>query len=206
MFRSSNYPTSGLFRALHTFLGRRPVRRTGFRVAERRECFQPRLEALEDRTLLSVQIMGHYNGIQYYASGGWLPPDTVGAAGPTSYMETTNAAVAIYTPKDTGTAVVSDDIYPVLWVTGGLPHASQNSILGDATILFDDQVQRFIVADMELDTAGHTRYRRFQDQVAEGVRPGSGLERFGAFDGHGPAPAALAPPAPRLTSWGARPT
>jgi hypothetical protein len=126
----------------------------GCRVPAKRECFRPRLEALEDRCLLSVQMLSHYNGIQFYGSGGWLPPDTVGAAGPTSYIETTNATVAIFTPKTTGASVVSDDIYHFLYITGGLPHASQNSILGDATLLWDDQVQRFIVADMEVDQAG----------------------------------------------------
>jgi hypothetical protein len=158
MYQPSNYPASGFLHALHTFIGRRPVRRAGFRVAERAERFQPRLEALEDRTLLSVQMMGHYNGIQFYGSGGWAPPDTVGAAGPTSYIETSNAAVAIYTPKETGTSVVSDNLYHFLWVTGGLAHASVNSILGDATMVWDDQVQRFIVADMEVDAAGPSAF------------------------------------------------
>ena len=155
MFQPSNYHASGMLRAVHTFLGRPRVRRAGSRVTERGERFCPRLEALEDRTLLTVQLLSHYNGLDFNSGGvGGTPPDTVGAAGPTSYIETVNSSVAIYTPKATGASVVSDDLFHFLFVTGGLPHASPNSGLADATMLWDDQIQRFIVADMEIDLAG----------------------------------------------------
>jgi hypothetical protein len=64
---------------------------------------RPTLERLEDRTLPSVTIAATNNNGNGYAaldfnqSGGYTPPDTVGAAGPTNsstglgaYVETVN--------------------------------------------------------------------------------------------------------------------
>src|SRR5689334_19495502 len=48
-----------------------------------------------------------YVGLNYNQSGHSIPPDTNGAAGPTSYVETVNQTIAIYTPKATGTSKVS---------------------------------------------------------------------------------------------------
>ena len=151
MLQPSPCHASGLFAAVHTFLRRRRLRRAGFRLLERRGRFRPRLEALEERTLLAVQLLGHYNGLNFDSSGGWSPPDTVGAAGPTSYIETVNMAVAIFTPKDTGASVVRDSVYHFFFVTGGLPSASPNSDLSDASMLWDDQVQRFIIVNHDVD-------------------------------------------------------
>jgi hypothetical protein len=127
-------------------------------VPEKRRRGRPFLEALEDRTLLAVQLLSHYNGLDFYSSGGWTPPDTVGAAGPTSYVETTNQTVAIFTPKATGASSVSDSLHHFLWLTGGLPHASDSSTLSDASMVWDDQVQRFIVADHDSDSTGASHF------------------------------------------------
>jgi hypothetical protein len=105
------------------------------------------LEALEDRMLLAVQLLSSYNGLDFNSSGYWYPPDTVGAAGPTSYLETVNATVALYTPKATGASSVSDSLFDFFWYTGGLPHAAPASAFSDASMVWDDQVQRFFVAD-----------------------------------------------------------
>jgi hypothetical protein len=68
-----------------------------------------------------VQLLSHYKGLDFYSSDAWDPPDTVGAAGPTSYIETVNATVAIFTPKDTGASSVRDSVFHFFYVTGGLP-------------------------------------------------------------------------------------
>jgi hypothetical protein len=154
MFQPSKNPASGLFAALHILRGRKRYRRNGSHVPEGQRRFRPRLEALEDRTLLTVQLLGHYNGLDFDSSGGWSPPDTVGAAGPTSYIETNNFTVAIYTPKDTGGLSVRDSLYDFFYITGELPHATPNSDPGDATMVWDDQVQRFIIAAIDVDLAG----------------------------------------------------
>jgi hypothetical protein len=63
------------------------------------------LERLEDRTIPSVTIAATNNNGQGYAalsfnqSGGYTPPDTNGAAGPSNYVETVNQTVAIFSPK-----------------------------------------------------------------------------------------------------------
>ena len=43
-----------------------------------------------------------YAGLDFNQSGGYVPPDTCGAAGPSSYVETVNQTLAIYSPKATG--------------------------------------------------------------------------------------------------------
>ena len=48
-----------------------------------------------------------YTGLDYNQSGGSIPPDPNGAAGPSSYVETVNQTIAIYTPKSTGSTEVS---------------------------------------------------------------------------------------------------
>ena len=52
------------------------------------------LEPLEDRTVLSVSILNNagngYAGLSFNQSGGYVPPDTSGAAGPSAYVETVN--------------------------------------------------------------------------------------------------------------------
>jgi hypothetical protein len=53
------------------------------RKAPRRAC--PRIEALEDRTVPSVSVLNNsgngYAALNFSQSGGFVPPDTCGAAG-----------------------------------------------------------------------------------------------------------------------------
>ena len=63
------------------------------------------LEQLEDRTVPStITLLNNngYAGLDFNQSGGYVPPDTNGAAGPSSYVETVNQTLAIYSPKATG--------------------------------------------------------------------------------------------------------
>src|SRR4051812_40866805 len=68
-------------------------------------CRRPSLEGLEDRTLPSVAIAATnnngngYTALDFNQSGGFVPPDTCGAAGPTSYVETANQTIAVYPPR-----------------------------------------------------------------------------------------------------------
>src|SRR5438132_7503008 len=171
MIQPSAHRSPGFFGALHTLLTRGRLRPAGSRVPERQGRCRLRVEALEDRTLLAVQLLGHYNGLDAFSNPG-TPPDTVGAAGPTSYVETVNGAVAIYTPKDTGASSVSDSSFHFFFVTGGLPHASPNSgagRIGDTTMVWDDQVQRFILADIDIDLV--TGACRFDIAVSNSASP-----------------------------------
>jgi hypothetical protein len=53
------------------------------------------IEALENRTLLSVTIING-GGLGYVGRGGGGPPDVTGAAGPSSYLEINNNAVTLF--------------------------------------------------------------------------------------------------------------
>ncbi len=117
--------------------------------------FRPTLEVLEDRRLLTVTLNSSYIGMDVIKGEGFVPPDTCGAAGTTNYVETVNQAVTIYTPKATGTTAVTDS-FDDFWVTqGGLTRASATSFLSDPIVVWDDQVQRFIVGDQDVDNTNH---------------------------------------------------
>ncbi|MBI3838665.1 MAG: PKD domain-containing protein, partial [Planctomycetia bacterium] len=116
-------------------------------------------ECLEDRSLLTVTLNSSYTGldINAAASGGFIftPPDTGGAAGPTSYVETANQAVRIYTPKETGASSITRSMEDFLFTQGGLARANAGSKLSDVTVIFDDLSQRFIVGDQDVNSNNH---------------------------------------------------
>src|SRR6516164_9267259 len=121
----------------------------------------PRLERLEDRTLPAVNLISHYTGLNFGLTSGWIRPDPTGAAGPSSYVEVVNQEIAIYTPKATGTSVVIDSLNDGaggsdFWYTQGhLVPSGPNAGLFNPVIVWDDQVQRFIVAEQDSDFSIH---------------------------------------------------
>ena len=52
--------------------------------------------------LLSLSVAADYNGVDFNGSGGYTPPDTNGAAGPSAYVETVNQAVRLFPNKTIG--------------------------------------------------------------------------------------------------------
>jgi uncharacterized repeat protein (TIGR01451 family) len=121
----------------------------------------PKLEPLEDRTLPSVTIAATnnngngYTGLDFNQSGGYVPPDTNGAAGPSNYVETVNQTLAIYSPKATGAAETSDSFSHFWFTTGGLPHADSGSGLSDPVVTYNDQIGRFVVGDQDVNFNTH---------------------------------------------------
>jgi uncharacterized repeat protein (TIGR01451 family) len=136
---------------------------------------RPELETLESRTVLSVTIAASNNGGSGYAglnfsqSGGYTPPDTCGAAGPTSYVETVNQTVAIYSPKATGAKATTSSLSNFWFTTGGLAHADGGSSLSDPIVVYDDQIGRFIVGDQDVDF--NTHVSRFDFAVSNTSSP-----------------------------------
>jgi uncharacterized repeat protein (TIGR01451 family) len=122
---------------------------------------RPWLELLEGRTLPSVTIASTNNNGQGYAaldfnhSGGYVPPDTCGAAGPTNYVETVNQTVALYSPKATGATATTSALSTFWFTTGGLAHADGGSGLSDPIVTYNDQIGRFIVGDQDIDFNTH---------------------------------------------------
>jgi uncharacterized repeat protein (TIGR01451 family) len=133
------------------------------------------VERLEDRTLLSVAIAAsnnHGNGyaaLDFNQSGGYTPPDTVGAAGPTNYVESVNQTVAIYSPKSTGASAVTSPFSTFWFTTGQLPHADGGSGLSDPIVAYDDQIGRFIVGDQDVNF--NTHVSRFDIAVSKTSSP-----------------------------------
>ncbi len=109
-------------------------------------------EALENRTLLSVSIFNG-GGLGYAgdASGG-DPPDTCGAAGPSSYIETTNGNVKIFSPKATGSSVVSQTSDNFFF---------SNSIGNETQVGSQRIADMTIVYDNLMGTAGERHYRGY---------------------------------------------
>src|SRR6266705_1970286 len=117
------------------------------------------LEVLEDRTVPSVTILNNggngYTGLDFNQSGGYVPPDTCGAAGPANYVETVNQELAIYSPKATGATRVADSLVHFLFTTGQLSRAGSGSGLSDPIVTYDELIGRFVVGDQDVNFSTH---------------------------------------------------
>lgn len=135
------------------------------------------LEPLEDRALLSVSIAATnnngngYTGLDFNQSGGYVPPDTSGAAGPTNYVETVNQKLAIYSPKATRATATTAAFSTFWFTTGGLARADSGSGLSDPIVTYNDQIGRFIVGDQDVNF--NTHVSRFDIAVSKTSSPAS---------------------------------
>ena len=114
---------------------------------------RPTVESLEARCLLSVHLLNHFTGISFSEDdaiapgGGRTPPDTTGAAGPVEFVQTVNQVIRI-SNKFSGTPLVTDSLDDFWYTQGGLTPIA----IHDSMMVWDDQVQRFIVGDQDVDT------------------------------------------------------
>lgn len=120
------------------------------------------LDRLEERVVMSVTIATTNNSGAGYAgmdfsqsSGGYVPPDTNGAAGPNAYVETVNQSVALYTSRATGATSVRTSLSSFYFTTGGLSRADGGSGLSDPIVTYNDQIGRFIVGDQDVNFSTH---------------------------------------------------
>jgi uncharacterized repeat protein (TIGR01451 family) len=115
------------------------------------------LEILEDRTVPAVSILnnGGYAAMSFNDSGGYVPPDTCGAAGPSVYVETVNQALAIYNPKSTGASPVTDSLSHFFFTTGKLTRADSGSGQSDPIVAYDELIGRFVVGDQDVNFTTH---------------------------------------------------
>ena len=112
---------------------------------------RPQLEVLEDRCLLSVVLGTNFQGMNYADSGGWTPPDTDAAVGPTHVVETVNETLAIF-DKVSGAKVFQQSLAAFFAPVG------PGTNLFDPTVAYDEDAGRFIVAADEMDPATHTAW------------------------------------------------
>jgi hypothetical protein len=116
-----------------------------------------RAEWLERRTLLSVSILNG-SGLGYAGdNAGGDPPDTTGAAGPSSYIESTNAHIEIFPNKTDGTTVVSqtsDNFFFSSLIGNETQVDAGSQRIADVTLLFDNLMGgtgRFFIGNIDID-------------------------------------------------------
>ncbi len=85
-----------------------------------------------------------FAGLDFANFGGGWPPDTNGDVGPTYYIQTVNTSVGIF-DKASGTRVVGLDFNTFFQGPSGSVCDNQNS--GDPVVLYDEQVDRWVVTD-----------------------------------------------------------
>ena len=93
----------------------------------------------------------NFDGLIKSEGGGWIPPDTNGDVGPNHYIQVVNIAIGIY-DKTTGAALVKLSYNDFFQGPPGSPCDNQNR--GDVVVLYDPQVDRWIVTDFSLPDGG----------------------------------------------------
>jgi uncharacterized repeat protein (TIGR01451 family) len=125
------------------------------------------LEVLEDRSLPSVTIAATNNSGNGYVGltidqansngGGFVPPDTNGAAGPSEYIQSANLVYGIFTPKATGTTSVLRGIVDFFTNTstgGGLTAVTGGS-WSDPAVVYDEYIGKFVLQVMDTGGTGN---------------------------------------------------
>lgn len=93
-------------------------------------------------------------GLSFNQSGGYVPPDCQGAAGPFGIVETVNQSIGLYSPR-TALLPQVQALSNFYFTVGGLPHASVGSGLSDPVVAYNAQIGRFVVADQDVDFNNH---------------------------------------------------
>jgi len=86
-----------------------------------------------------------FNGMNFTSNGAGHPPDTVGDVGPSHYVQAVNTSIGIYN-KTTG-AAISTFTFNTLWAGAGTGTPCDTANMGDPTVIYSRQNDRFIVAD-----------------------------------------------------------
>jgi autotransporter-associated beta strand protein len=136
-----------------TFLSRKQIIR-------RNSPRPPRLERLEDRITPNITVTTSYAGLNAGNSGD-APPDTNGAAGTVSYIQTANQVMRLFPNKNSSAGTITSQLSTFFYNQGGLPSnwssggQTQGSPgLSDPIIVWDEQINRFIVGDQQIDFNG----------------------------------------------------
>ncbi|MEO7507638.1 MAG: hypothetical protein ABIZ95_10410, partial [Pyrinomonadaceae bacterium] len=86
-----------------------------------------------------------FNGLDFATNGAGHPPDTVGDVGPNHYVQAVNTSIGIYN-KVTG-AAISTFTFNTLWSGAGTGTPCDTAHMGDPTVIYAGQYDRFVVAD-----------------------------------------------------------
>jgi uncharacterized repeat protein (TIGR01451 family) len=96
----------------------------------------------------------NFAGLSFNSSGGYVPPDTCGAAGPSNYLESVNQNLALYS-RSTGALVASFGLAGFFFSVGGLSRADSGSGMSDPVVVYNEKIGRFIVGDQDVDFNTH---------------------------------------------------
>src|SRR5262245_1825723 len=110
---------------------------------------RPRLERLEAREAPVVKFLSSFEGLNQSAGGGFEPPDTTRAVGPTRIVEQVNTGIALY-----------DKAGKQLASMRGEPFYGKSSsdFVFDPVCVYDEYSGRFIAAALQLDNANSHSY------------------------------------------------
>ena len=89
----------------------------------------------------NVKVLNGFDGINFGQSGGWTPPDTDGAVGPTSFIQNVNSSIAIYN-KATGAALAGPTAVGTFWAPEG-----ESAFYSDPVAVYDEFAQKFVVVE-----------------------------------------------------------
>jgi autotransporter-associated beta strand protein len=145
------------------------------RNGSRRSAALPRVESLEDRRLLSVNVHLGVAGLNTNDAGGIIePPDTIAAAGPTAVVELVNSNIAYYRKSD-GSQLFSEGLDVFFSPVDPTPF-----LLSDVSVTYDEQAGRFFVSSMDIDFNNLISY--FDFAVSNDSNPLDGFTEMHRID------------------------
>src|SRR3954452_18791960 len=98
------------------------------------------LADLEGRTLLSVPPSTNFGGLNFSDTAGYVPPDTIAAAGPNHVVEAVNLSMRIYSKS--GTILSTQDLSTLF--------SSVNPVnLSDPVVMYDESAGRFVIGAID---------------------------------------------------------
>jgi hypothetical protein len=100
---------------------------------------------LEARELLTVNVLGTFQGLNYGNAPGSVPPDTIAAVGPSEVVETVNSSIAIYNKG--GTPVLNPTSLGTFFQSVG-----PINTLSDSVVAYDELNGKFFVGVLNLTT------------------------------------------------------
>jgi hypothetical protein len=108
----------------------------------------PRVEVLESRTMLTVNLGLAHTGLGYT---GYYPPDTIGAVGPNHFVEAVNLTLGFY-DKSTGSAIRTVGLGSFFSPLGGVLNGS------DPDVTYDTYTNQFVVGMIDYNNSNANRY------------------------------------------------
>lgn len=103
---------------------------------------RPRLERLDERSLLSVNLLNHFDGLNYNDDPRYQPPDPDAAAGPDYLVETVNSSLEVF-DKNTGLPVFFEHLEDFFAPIG------PGDFVFDPVVTYDETAGRFFVAALD---------------------------------------------------------